>query len=199
MDEIVKETTSQSYERGEMLYQPGDKSSRLYIVHKGRVKIYRLSENGKEQLIRILNPGDFTGELTLFNETTIDTYAEALEKTQLCVMEKEDFQQFLMKYPAISLKVLNEFSKRLQQTEETSAHIALEKVETRLAHFLVRLSEEQQSLSITLPMSQRDVASHLGTTPETINRKFNELIDQNMIVFQTTRKLMIKDIDGLLL
>lgn len=199
MDEIVKETTSQSYERGEMLYQPGDKSSRLYIVHKGRVKIYRLSENGKEQLIRILNPGDFTGELTLFNETTIDTYAEALEKTQLCVMEKEDFQQFLMKYPAISLKVLNEFSRRLQQTEETSAHIALEKVETRLAHFLVRLSEEQQSLSITLPMSQRDVASHLGTTPETINRKFNELIDQNMIVFQTTRKLMIKDIDGLLL
>src|SRR5699024_11796421 len=83
MNGIVKETTSLTYARGETLFHPGDVSSRLYIVHKGRVKIYRLSENGKEQLVRILEPGDFTGELTLFNETTVDTYAEALEKTQL--------------------------------------------------------------------------------------------------------------------
>lgn len=199
MNEIVKETTSKTYKRGEMLYQPGDESNRLFIVHKGRVKIYRLSENGKEQLVRILEPGDFTGELTLFNETTVDTYAEAVQQTQLCVMERGDFQRFLMQYPAIAMKVLNEFSRRLQQTEEQTAQIALEKVETRLARYLVRLSEEQYSLSFTLPISQRDLASYLGTTPETINRKLNELIDHEIITLHKTRKITIQDKDALLL
>lgn len=196
---VLKKTTSLTYDRGETLFQPGDVSNRLYIVHKGRVKIYRLSENGKEQLVRVLEPGDFTGELTLFNETTVDTYAEALEKTQLCVMEGVDFQQFLLTYPAISLKVLNEISRRLQQSEEQSAQIALEKVETRLALYLARLVEEQKSTSITLPMSQKDVASYLGTTPETINRKLNELVDKGMIQVGKSRKIVITDFDKLLL
>lgn len=199
MNDIVKETTSQTYARGEILFHPGDVSSRLYIVHKGRVKIYRLSENGKEQLVRILEPGDFTGELTLFNETTVDTYAEALEETQLCVMEGHDFQQFLLTYPAIAIKVLNEISSRLQQSEKQSAHIALEKVETRLALYLARLAEEQKSTSITLPMSQKDIASYLGTTPETINRKLNELVDKGIIHVQKSRKIVITDFDKLLL
>lgn len=197
MNEIVKETISYSYDKGEILYQPGDESNRLYIVHKGRVKIYRLSENGKEQIVRILQPGDFTGELTLFNEMTVDTYAEALSETKLCVMERNDFQQFLIKYPAIALKVLNEFSKRLQRAEEQSAQIALEKVEARLALYLARLSEEQKSLSLTLPMSQRDLASYLGTTPETINRKLNEFIRNKVITFHDTRRVKIHDFDHL--
>jgi len=199
MNGIVKETTSLTYARGETLFHPGDVSSRLYIVHKGRVKIYRLSENGKEQLVRVLEPGDFTGELTLFNETTVDTYAEALEKTQLCVMEGVDFQQFLLTYPAIAIKVLNEISRRLQQSEEQSAQIALEKVETRLALYLARIAEEQKSTTITLPMSQKDIASYLGTTPETINRKLNELVDKGMIQVGKSRKIVITDLDKLLL
>lgn len=199
MNDIVKETTSQTYARGEILFHPGDVSSRLYIVHKGRVKIYRLSENGKEQLVRILEPGDFTGELTLFNETTVDTYAEALAETHLCVMEGHDFQQFLLTYPAIAIKVLSEISSRLQQSEKQSAQIAFEKVETRLALYLVRLAEEQNSTSITLPMSQKDIASYLGTTPETINRKLNELVDKGIIRVEKSRKVVITDLDNLVL
>ena len=68
MAEIVKTTQSVTFKRGETLYNAGDQSSSLYIIHKGRVKIFRLSESGKEQILRILEPGDFTGELALFTD-----------------------------------------------------------------------------------------------------------------------------------
>ena len=106
MSEIVKETNSVKHPRGHTIYHAGDTSDGLYIVHKGRVKIYRLSETGKEQLVRILGPGDFTGDLSLFTESVHEAYAEAMEPVELCVMSRDDFQQFILKYPAISLKVL---------------------------------------------------------------------------------------------
>lgn len=199
MNEIVKETTSTTHKRGELIYRAGEKSKGLYIVHKGRVKIYRLSETGKEQLVRILEPGDFTGELALFSETEHDAYAEATMKTELCVMNRADFQKFLIKYPAISLKVLTEFSSRLQKTEKQAAHIAMETVETRLALFLADVVEEQNSFHIKLPMSQKDLASHLGTTPETVSRTLRDFELSGSIKQKKARQIEIIDLDALLL
>ncbi|WP_172370765.1 cyclic nucleotide-binding domain-containing protein [Sporosarcina jiandibaonis] len=119
-----------------------DTSDGLYIVHKGRVKIYRLSETGKEQLVRILGPGDFTGDLSLFTKSVHDSYAEAMEAVELCVMSRDNFQQFILKYPAISLKVLSEFSKRLAKTEKQAANIAMETAETRIAMYLAEIADE---------------------------------------------------------
>ncbi|WP_432361915.1 Crp/Fnr family transcriptional regulator [Sporosarcina sp. UB5] len=199
MNEIVKHTHSVSHPRGHTIYHAGEISDGLYIVHKGRVKIYRLSENGKEQLVRILEPGDFTGELSLFSETVHDAYAEALQKVELCVMSREDFQTFILKYPAISLKVLGEFSKRLAKTEKQAARIALETTDTRIAMYLADLAEELNSAQIKLPMTRKDLASHIGTTPETISRKLTEFEDAGWIRQLSQREIEIVDMDALLL
>lgn len=199
MKEIVKTTNSVSHPRGHTIYRADEQSDGLYIVHKGRVKIYRLSETGKEQLVRILEPGDFTGELSLFSESVHTAYAEAMELVELCVMSRDDFQQFLLKYPAISLKVLNEFSTRLSKTEKQAANIAMESVEMRVAMYLADLVEEQKSQSITLPTSRKDIASHLGTSPETVSRKLTEFEDAGWISQSSQRKIKILDLDALLL
>ncbi len=199
MNEIVQTTHSASHVKGQTIYSAGEPSDGLYIVHKGRVKIYRLAENGKEQLVRILNPGEFTGELSLFNEETHDAYAEAMEPVELCVMNRETFQQFLVKYPAISLKVLKEFSTRLAQTEKQAASIALEPTETRVALYLAELVEEMNHDEIDLPMSRKDLASHLGTTPETISRRLTEFEDAGWIRQLTQKKIKVLDLDSLLL
>lgn len=91
MQEIVATTHTRHYERNEEIYGAGDRSAHLYIVHRGRVKIFRLSESGKEQLIRILEPGDFIGELAPFSEAVFDHFAVAMEKTELCIMRRNDF------------------------------------------------------------------------------------------------------------
>ncbi len=199
MSEIVKETNSVKHPRGHTIYRAGDTSDGLYIVHKGRVKIYRLSETGKEQLVRILEPGDFTGDLSLFTESVHEAYAEAMEPVELCVMSRDDFQQFILKYPAISLKVLSEFSRRLAKTEKQAANIAMETVETRIAMYLAEVADETMSKKITLPMSRKDLASHLGTTPETVSRKLADFEDNGWIKPLNNRDIEIVDLDALLL
>lgn len=198
MKEIVKTTNSASHPRGHTIYRADEQSDGLYIVHKGRVKIYRLSETGKEQLVRILEPGDFTGELSLFTESVHNAYAKAIEPVELCVMGRDDFQQFLLKYPAIALKVLQEFSTRLSKTEKQAANIAMESVETRVAMYLADLVEEQKNHVIILPTSRKDIASHLGTSPETISRKLTEFEDSGWISQISQRKIKVLDVDALL-
>ena len=200
MDEIMAVTYSISYKKGENIYCAGDKADSLYIVSKGKIKIYRLSESGKEQLLRILHPGDFTGELALFRESIHESYAEAMANTSVCMITRTDLQEFLMKYPTISLKILSEFSNRLENSEKQTTRFATENVETRIALFLAEgLESKDQSMEITLPMTKKDLASYLGTTPETISRKLAELEDEGFIKQLGGRKIKILDLDGLLL
>ncbi|HHW30607.1 MAG TPA: Crp/Fnr family transcriptional regulator [Clostridiaceae bacterium] len=200
MDEIMKTVKSRSFKRGELIYRAGDHSDSLYIVNSGKIKIYRLSESGKEQLVRILNPGDFTGELALFSQSVHESYAEAMEDTKICIITRSDLQEFLMKYPSISLKFLAEFSRRLEKSEKQTARVSTEKVETRLALFLAEcVTSSEGPMEFVLPMSRKDLASYLGTTPETISRKLAEFEDAGYIKQKKGRKIEILDLDGMLL
>ncbi|WP_425311858.1 Crp/Fnr family transcriptional regulator [Neobacillus novalis] len=199
MEEIMVTAQSVSYKKGEIIYHAGGQSDSLYIVNKGKIRIYRLSESGKEQLVRILTPGDFTGELALFKEAVHESYAEAMEETKVCLINRSDLQQFLMRFPSISLKILTEFSNRLEQSEKQTARFATEKVETRIALFLAEcLDSENDAKEFVLPMSKKDLASYLGTTPETISRKLADLEDQGLIKQKPRKRIEILDLDGLL-
>lgn len=200
MDEIMKATRPVSYKKGEIIYRAGDNSDSLYLVSHGKIRIYRLSESGKEQLVRILNPGDFTGELALFREAVHESYAEAMADTDVCMITRSNLQEFLIKYPTISLKILSEFSRRLETSEKQTARFATETVEKRIALFLAECVEnENQSMEFTLPMSKKDLASYLGTSPETISRKLAELEDEGYIRQLPHRGIKILDFDGMLL
>lgn len=196
-DEILGLINSLKVKKGEMIYCAGELSDSLYIVSSGKVKIYRLSESGKEQLVRILRAGDFTGELALFSETIHEAYAEAMLDTWMCTIRRSDLQELLIKYPSISLKLLNEFSNRLEVSEKQTARFATEKVETRIALFLAEQVEGYDTLSFKLPMSRKDLASYLGTTPETISRKLFELENAGLIIQKPRSEIEIIDIEGL--
>ncbi|MFD2114243.1 Crp/Fnr family transcriptional regulator [Paenibacillus yanchengensis] len=199
MTEILAATSSITFRKGETIYRAGELSDGLYIIHKGKIKIYRLSNMGKEQLVRMVGPGNFTGELSLFREMTHDAYAEAMEDVEICRMDRHKFQQFLIAYPAISLKMLSEFSLRLSQVENQATHIALETAETRIAMFLANEVENQKSIQISLGMSRKDLASFLGTTPETVSRKLTEFEAAGWIRQHKGQTIEIIDLDALLL
>ncbi|NMA68973.1 MAG: cyclic nucleotide-binding domain-containing protein, partial [Desulfitobacterium sp.] len=99
MHEIMKTIKPVHFKKGEIIYKAGDQSDSLYIVNRGRIRIYRLSESGKEQLVRILNPGDFTGELALFSQSLHESYAEAMKDTDVCMIKGSDLQEFLLRFP----------------------------------------------------------------------------------------------------
>ena len=200
MREIMQVVQSISVKRGEALYHAGDKSNALYIVHRGQVKIYHLTEAGKEQLVRILLPGDFTGELALFQDSIHESFAEAMVDTEICMIRRQDLHRLLLKYPTISLEILTEFANRLETSEKQSTRFATEKVETRIALFLAECLERKrdEGNDIELPMSKKDIASYLGTTPETLSRRLTQFEEQGYIQQKGQRKIEVLDLDGLL-
>lgn len=157
------------------------------------MKIYRLSDLGREQLVRLLYPGDFTGELALFKATVLENFAETVEDSQICIIKRDDLQRLLVKYPTISLKVLNEFANRLATSEKQTASFVSEKVETRIALYLMEQLEKIGNNVIELPMSKKDLASFLGTTPETLSRRLTEFETNGMIEQNGQRQIKIID------
>ncbi|QHS21948.1 Crp/Fnr family transcriptional regulator [Virgibacillus sp. MSP4-1] len=199
MWEVADRSFHRKFIKGETIFQAEEPSNSLFIVHQGRVKIYRLAPNGKEQLIRILDQGDFFGEMSIFSEETLTSYAEAMVDTNICIINRSDIQELMVKHPAISLKILEEFSRRLDHTEHLVEQLSSQDVEKRIASYLIDLLKENSSEShvVKLPMSKKDLASMIGTTQETLSRRLTALQDKEMIEQTGQRKIKIIDIDQL--
>ncbi len=196
---IAAKAAMRTYERGQFIHRSGHPSDQLFIVHQGKVKVYRLSETGKEQLVRILRPGDFTGELSLFSAMKHDSYAEVTETSHICTISRADVHELLLKYPAISLHVLAEISRRLDISEKQTTGIATESINARIGQYLADLAEQANSCTFRLSMSRKDLASYLGTTPETISRRLGEFETAGWIQQTGQRQITILDLDALLL
>lgn len=189
------------FKKGEYLFRAEEPTNTLYIIQSGAVRLFHLLESGKEQLIRILKPGDFIGEWSLFSQDKLyEDYAYALVDTKVCQLYADDFKEVLLNYPAVSLKILEEMSRRLQASEKMTSRVANESVGTRLVNYLLGQLPGQASDAhlINLELSRKELAAFLGTTPETISRKFKELETLNIIKSLSPRKIKIINFDGLL-
>lgn len=198
---IASRANTKMLKRNEYLYQAGDQDDSLYIIHQGQVRITHLSESGKEQLIRLLNPGDFTGEWTIFTEDNDhEHFAQATRNTNVCVISRKKFQGLLNEHPEISMAILKVMSNRLQESQRQTASVAIEQVVNRIIYYLedlARLDDKDETI-VQLPMSRKDLASYLGTTPETISRKFKELEDQGLINQLPKNQVHIPSVEELL-
>lgn len=195
MLEIANITFDRTMQKGEMLYLAGDILNNLYVIHKGKVKIARFNESGKEQVIRILGPGEFMGELSLFNPVPMTDNAEALETTTMCIIGGKELKSLLPRYPGIALKVMEELSKRLEKAENLIENISLNTVEKRLANTLIHMANGSEE--VILKMSKRDLASYMGMSQETLSRKLTYFQDVGLVKQIGHRRIVILDIDRL--
>ncbi|GFN35506.1 Crp/Fnr family transcriptional regulator [Tepidimicrobium xylanilyticum] len=195
MMEVAKITVPRSYKKGEMIYMAGDKGEKLFVIHKGQVKISRLSPAGKEQVIRILGPGEFMGELSLFVCKPQTDNAETLEDTSICVIDGEKLKGIMAKYPTIAFKVLEELSHRLDKAEKLIEYLGSHDVETRIVETLLELADDKGE--VVLNMSKKDLASHMGMSQETLSRKLSYFQDMGWIKQIGHRRIIIVDEIGL--
>ncbi|MBP7279793.1 MAG: Crp/Fnr family transcriptional regulator [Sedimentibacter sp.] len=189
--EIVEIASSRSFEKGETIYRAGDEGGTLFVLYTGKAKLFRLNASGKEQVLRLIEPGEFIGELSLFSSLPLTDNAQALEATTMCVLHGQRLKELMAKYPSIAFKVMDELSRRLEKAENRIEDISLSSVTKRVAGALLELSEGKQEF--LLPMTKGDLASQLGMTQETLSRKLTALQEEGLILLKGHRKIILKD------
>lgn len=183
---------SKHYNKGDYIFHEGEKSDKLFIINEGTVKISKLSHIGKEQIIRFLFSGEFFGQFALLQEKNHYADAEVLDTSVICFIHKQDFLHILEQNPKLAYRFLLAVSERLGQADEWLGTISLMETEQRLAKLLILLYDKNHlQPEIQLPAQKKELASLLGTTPETLSRKLSFLDEQGLISV-TRNKVMIR-------
>jgi len=195
-------TYMKHYNKKDLIYLPGDVSDQVYLLKEGRVKISRLSEDGREITLVILEPGEIFGESALINdEETRSTVAEAIEKAYICVISRKDFEEFINNKPELSLSITKLMGFRRREIENMLEDLVFRGVHERLAILLLRLSERHGKdidgkKLIDISLTHYDYANLIGSTRETTTASLNDFKREGLIEFKK-RKVVIIDQKGL--
>ncbi len=197
-DSLVKISAVTHHERvkkGTLVMSPMDQKQ-LVILAKGSIKVYQLSTAGKEQLLRMMEPGDFEGEKLLFKTEDEPLYGEVLQDSTICTLSRSAFQQLLLAYPEISLKLLEATTDKMTRLEKQANLINIESVESRIVTYLLDLAKASGETEVMIPMKLKELATYIGTTPETLSRKLKQL-ESHALIERNGRKIAILDYENL--
>ncbi|MCX8011702.1 MAG: Crp/Fnr family transcriptional regulator [Desulfobacterota bacterium] len=171
LQSISRIIVEQEINRGKQIFAEGDEGKGFYVVISGRVKIFKLSPEGKEQTLHIFGPGEPFGEVPVFAGTPYPANAEALEKTKVFYFPRQAFVDLIQQNPTLALNMLGILSKRLHRFTALVEDLSLKEVPGRLAAYLLYLSSKQKDNNdLTLEITKTQLASLLGTIPETLSR-----------------------------
>jgi len=166
--------------RGELLFSDGEKAVGFFVVLDGKVKVYKLSPEGKERILHIIHPGGTFAEAAIFADGLYPAYAEPLQTSKLLFLPKEGFLNLLMDNGRISINMIAGLSKFLRQFANQIEDLTFKDVPSRLARYLMVLSEGAKE-SVELPISKSQLASNLGTVSETLSRTLRKLSEDELI------------------
>jgi len=197
LQELVAICEPQLLPRGQWIFSEGDEGNGFYLVQSGRVKIYKVSPHGKEQILHIFGKGEPFGEVPVFAGQSFPAHAVSLEKSRLLFFPRQVFIQLIENYPAMALNMLAVLSRRLRQFTTMIDSLSLKEVPGRLAAYLLYLSKQQDSADkLELKITKTQLASLLGTIPETLSRMLAKISNQGMVELHGSR-IVIIDRSGL--
>ncbi len=199
LDEIASAAVTRKSSRGEMLFHEGDPAHSFFIVGAGKVKVFKLSPEGKEQILMIAQQGDSIAEAALFAGGAFPASAQTMENSELLAINREKFVGLLGRNPDLAVNLIARLSGLLRQMTRLVEGLSLTDVTTRLAHFLSSQRDPEtgeQLTNITLSEKKTILASQLGTIPETLSRSLAKLVRDRVIAVDGPR-ITILDIAAL--
>lgn len=180
LEDIKELVTRQKFKKGQTVFFENESEAPVYFVESGRLKAFKCSTCGKEQIVRIVNPNEIFCIISIFNGCTC-AYTEALEDTTVYAIKKSDMRELVQKSAKISfsfLAYLSENVKRLSSLVET---LSFKDVALRLAELLIQNSKKNSEGSLSCPFTQKEMASLIGTAREVVQRTLKRLEQQNLI------------------
>lgn len=176
--------------RAEIIFHEGDIAQAFYIVASGKVKIFKLSADGKEQILMIASAGHSFAEAALFAGGRYPATAQALEDSKLVVISRDKFVQLLAKNPDLAVNLIARLSQLLRQMTSLVEELSLTDVTTRLAHRILSMIPDNDTRTkpiVELSEKKTVLASQLGTIPETLSRSFARLSREKVIAIDGAR------------
>lgn len=186
MQEMERITRMQAVKKRQPLYLPGDPSSNVYLLKKGRVKIASTAPSGKEVTFEILEPGEIFGELEVLEDLPRETAAEAVDDTLVCAIRREDFDRYLAMHPNVTVKLTKLIGLRLRKIQSRVADLVFRDVPARLAHLLVELGKsdgipEGAGTRLLAKLTHQEMANLIGCSRETVSTTLGHFRDQGLI------------------
>jgi CRP/FNR family transcriptional regulator len=184
-----------SLEKGDLLFREGEKSEGFYVMQSGSVSIFRLTPDGREQIICVFRAPESFAEVTLATVETYPANAVALESSQVIVVNKSRFRDLIRRQPELSLHMLGSMSLHLKHLVQSLQDIKSRQIEYRLAEWLLRqtpaATASESPLVCELPVTKKVLAGQLGVTSETLSRTFARFRKEGLIVVEGARVQLV--------
>lgn len=201
LQRVASIMVEKSYSRKSIVFHEGDHGDTLYIIKGGRVKIAKVAIDGREKTLTILQPGDFFGEMAIFDNMPRSATAEAIDSdVRLFGLNKKDFERLIHEFPSIALRIMKDLTRRIRQINQQVEDLAFKDVHGRVSSTLFQLLETEEEISgqtlTRLRMTHQDLANMVGSSRETVTRALNRLQNEGIIAI-SHQQIQILDRDYL--
>ncbi len=190
-----------SYAQGELLFSEGDACRGLHIIASGKLRIFKSSASGREQVLAVEGPGGSVAELPVFDGAPYPASVSAVEDSQILFISRDDFRSFCLAHPEVALKMLAVVGARLRRLVGIIEELSFATVRQRLASVLVRLAQSEgkrtdSGIEIQLPGTHQELAHQLGTVRELVSRNLMRLQAEGLVQVEA-RNITVLDLPGL--
>ncbi len=198
---LAARTVRKLFSADELLFSEGEPCNGLHIIVRGKVRIFKTSMSGREQVLAVNTPGESVAELPVFDGGPFPASAVATEETEIAYVSRRDFQAYCMDHPEVALKVLEVVGARLRRLVGIIEELSFTTVRQRLIAVLVKLAQGEgkataRGVEIQLPASHQELANQLGTVRELISRNLMRLQAEGLLDVDA-RQIVVKDMKGL--
>ena len=201
IDQLNGQLSDVHLEPDEIFYAPQDRSERLFVLWKGRVRIYRTTD-GREFTLATVEAGTVFGEMALTAQQLEGAYAQAMESSELSIMRREDLERLMMEKPEVGLRIAHLLSERLRRYETRLEDITLKGVTARLASLLLLLLESEgvvtgdHRLKIPTHYTHQHLGTMVGANREAVTRAFGQLQDEGLVELKR-RLIYVPEVEAL--
>ncbi len=200
---VARDSAMAAFKAGELLHEAGAPMDSVSFISQGRLKVYRLSRDGKQQTIALLGPGDAFGEIGLVDRSAQDLYVEALEDTVVCRTSRDAFLRLCSRDPALAIRLAEAMGEKLQEARERIADFAFRDVRGRVAHLVLTLLERERRLAgsddidrVVPGLTHRELGDLIGTRRESVTTALGALERDGYLAIED-RALVVVDLAGL--